>query len=166
VTKFDVGDRVVYPSQGAGTITERVTREVLGETHEYLRIVFARGNLDVLVPLTRSLEVGLRHTIEPDEVERLFDTIERADLKLPAQWPPRYRAEQEIIARGSAYELARLVGVLARRDVEKGLATTEREVYDAARALLASELSVVTAVALTDAEARLSAVIEERTRHA
>jgi CarD family transcriptional regulator len=166
VSNFNVGDRVVYPSQGAGTIAERVTREVLGRTHEYLRIVFARGDMDVLVPAERCLEVGLRHTIGGDEVERVFDTIERADLKLPAQWPPRHRAEQEIIARGSAYELARLIGVLALRDVDKGLASTERDIYEAARALLASELAVVTGASLGEAAARLGQVIEERIRHA
>ena len=156
----------MYPSQGAGTIAERVTREVLGRTTEYLRIVFARGDMDVLVPSARSLEVGLRHTIGLDEVDRVFDTIERADLKLPAQWPPRYRAEQEILARGSAYELARLIGVLANRDLDKGLAATEREVYEAARGLLASEVAVVSDVPLAEAAARLERMIEERIRHA
>jgi CarD family transcriptional regulator len=160
VITFEVGDRVVYPPQGAGTIADRVVREVLGATHEYLRIVFVRGEMDVLVPLARSQEVGLRHTIGADEVDRVFDALARADLRLPAQWPPRYRAEQEIIARGSAYELARLIGVLAQRDLDKGLAATERDVYDAAKGLLASELAVATEVSFTDASARLGSVIE------
>ena len=48
---FAIGDRVVYPSQGAGVVAETTTREVLGETDEYLKIVFVRGGLEVLIPL-------------------------------------------------------------------------------------------------------------------
>lgn len=159
---FEVGDRVVYPSQGAGVVQERTTREVLGERHEYLKVVFVKGDLEVLVPLRKGEEVGLRHTIGADEVERLFDALVKADLNLPLQWPPRYRAEQEILARGGAYELARLIGVLARREVEKGLAATEREVLDTAKSMLASELAVVEDLDLADAASRLDDLITER----
>ena len=159
---FEVGDRVVYPSQGAGVVQERTTREVLGERHEYLKVVFVKGDLEVLVPLRMGEEVGLRHTIGADEVERLFEALVKADLNLPLQWPPRYRAEQEILARGGAYELARLIGVLARRELEKGLAATEREVLDTAKAMLASELAVVGDLDLASAAHRLDDVIAER----
>lgn len=159
---FEVGDRVVYPSQGAGVVQERTTREVLGERHEYLKVVFVKGDLEVLVPLRMGEEVGLRHTIGADEVERLFDALAKADLNLPLQWPPRYRAEQEILARGGAYELARLIGVLARRELEKGLAATEREVLDTAKSMIASELAVVEELDLAAAARRLDDVIAER----
>lgn len=159
---FEVGDHVVYPSQGAGVVQERTTREVLGQTHEYLKIVFVRGNMEVLVPLLGGRDVGLRHTVEADEVERLFDAVAKGDLSLPAQWPPRFRAEQDILARGSAYELARLIGVLARRDLDKGLAATEREVLEHAMSMLASELAVVLGTDLDTAAARLQQVVDER----
>ncbi|MDF1524525.1 MAG: CarD family transcriptional regulator [Trueperaceae bacterium] len=159
---FEVGDHVVYPSQGAGVVQEHTTREVLGERHEYLKVVFVKGDMEVLVPLRMGEEVGLRHTIGADEVDRLLDALVTGDLNLPLQWPPRYRAEQEVLARGSAYELARLIGVLARRDVEKGLAATEREVLDTAKSMLASELAVVTDSDLAAATRRLDDVIAER----
>lgn len=156
---FDVGDRVVYPSQGAGKVEERTTRTILGEQHEYLKVVFIRGDMEVLVPLRKGEEVGLRHTVDAEEIPRLFEAIRQADLTLPAQWPPRYRAEQEILGGGSAYDLARLIGVLAKRDVEKGLAATEREVLDSAKLMLASELAVVQNTDLASAEAELLEVI-------
>lgn len=159
---FEVGDHVVYPSQGAGVVQERTTRVVLGETHDYLKIVFVRGDMEVLVPLKRGQEVGLRHTIGRDEVDRLLDAMVKGDLTLPTQWPPRYRAEQEILAGGSAYELARLIGVLARRDLDKGLAATEREVLENAKTMLASELAVVEGSTLDEAIDRIEAVVSER----
>ena len=156
---FDVGDHVVYPSQGAGVVEERTTRVVLGEKQEYLKVVFIRGDMEVLVPLRKGEEVGLRHTVGPDEIPRLFEAVREADLTLPAQWPPRFRAEQEILSTGSAYDLARLIGVLAKRDVEKGLAATEREVLDTARSMLASELAVVQQIDLQAAEEQLDEAV-------
>ncbi|HZW99414.1 MAG TPA: CarD family transcriptional regulator [Trueperaceae bacterium] len=156
---FKVGDHVVYPSQGAGVVQEKTTRVVLGESHEYLKVVFIRGDMEVLVPLKKGEEVGLRHTVESDEIGRLLEAIRSADLTLPNQWPPRFRAEQEILSTGSAYDLARLIGVLAKRDVEKGLAATEREVLENAKTMLASELAVVQDVALDEAERQLNEAI-------
>lgn len=159
---FDVGDHVVYPSQGAGVVEEKTTRAVLGETHEYLKIVFVRGNMEVLVPLRKGQEVGLRHTVDEEELAQLEATLLEADLNLPQQWPPRYRAEQEILASGSAYELAKLIGVLAKRDLEKGLAATEREVMENAKDMLASEFAVVADTDLRTAEERLDTLLRER----
>ncbi len=156
---FKVGDRVVYPSQGAGTVEEKTAREVLGETHEYLRISFIRGDMEVLVPLKKGQEVGLRLTVGEDEVERLHGEIASSDLSLPTQWPPRYRAEQDILSGGDAYELARLIGVLAERDLEKGLAATEREVMENAKIMLASEFAVVQGTTLTQASRSIEETI-------
>lgn len=159
---FQVGDHVVYPSQGAGVIQEKTTREVLGERQEYLKIVFVRGDMEVLVPLRKGQEVGLRHTVSAEEVSQVMDALVRGDLSLPNQWPPRYRAEQEILAGGSAYELARLIGVLSRRDLDKGLAATEREVLENAKSALASELAVVQQVSLEEAHQQIETVIAEK----
>ena len=160
---FRVGDHVVYPSQGAGVVEEKTTREVLGETHEYLKIVFVRGDMEVLVPLKKGQEVGIRHTIGADEIDQVRDALIRSDLSLPTQWPPRYRAEQDILASGSAYDLARLIGVLSQRDVEKGLAATEREILQNAKTMLASEFAVVQGISLGQASSQLEEIIRELT---
>lgn len=159
--KFNVGDLVVYPSQGAGVVQEIVTREVLGESHEYLKIVFARGDMEILVPILKGREVGLRKAVGRDELDQLEAALLQADLSLPQPWPPRYRAEQEILAVGDAYQLARLIGVLARRDLVKGLAATEREVMESAKSLLASEIAVVSGIDLKEGEERLANLLRE-----
>ena len=139
---FQVGDPVVYPPQGGGVVQEIVERTVLGEKQQYLKVVFVRGNMEVLVPLAKAMQVGLRRTMSAEEATRLAQQAEQ-DLDLPEQWPPRFRAEQEILARSDAFELSRLIGTLTRRDEARGLASTERDVLDNARALLASELAIV-----------------------
>lgn len=153
--KFKVGDAVVYPSQGAGIIEEITEREILGETQEYLKIVLNRGRMEILVPLKKGQEVGLRHCIGKDEVQNIYDSLRAADLKLPDSWPPRHRAELDILAAANPYELAKLAGVLAIRDVEKGLASTERDIAEKAKDMIASELAVVEDIKVDEARERL-----------
>ena len=148
---FRIGQPVVYPPQGAGVVEATTTRVVMGETKEYLKIAFLRGDMDMLVPISRERDVGLREAIGVDETDRLLDAIGRADLSLPNAWPPRHRAEQEILARGDAYTIARLIGTLDVRDGEKGLASTERDLLEHAKSLLASELAVVHGTSLDEA---------------
>ncbi|MEZ4606142.1 MAG: CarD family transcriptional regulator [Deinococcales bacterium] len=85
---FKVGDTVVYPTQGAGTVEELTKREVLGETRDYLRLSFVRGEMDVLVPLNKTTEVGLRHTFKLEDIDKLVTTLLAGEMKLPPQWPP------------------------------------------------------------------------------
>jgi CarD family transcriptional regulator len=82
-----------------------------------------------------------------------------ADLELPTQWPPRYRAEQEILASGQALMLAKLIGVLTRRDVERGLAGTERQVLETAKTMLASELALVQEISFDEALQQIEATV-------
>ena len=157
---FKVGDSVVYPSQGAGRVDEIATRVVLGESHEYLKISFVRGDMDVLVPLKKGQEVGLRHTITSGDLGPLWAAMTASDLALPVQWPPRYRAEQDILAVGDAFALARLIGTLAERDLEKGLAATERDMLEGAKQSLASELAVVQNMGFRDAQKQIEEKLE------
>ncbi|MHB1242687.1 MAG: CarD family transcriptional regulator, partial [Gaiellaceae bacterium] len=42
---FDVGDKVVYPHHGAGTVVKKEKREVLGQTREYLTIQILHNDM-------------------------------------------------------------------------------------------------------------------------
>ncbi|HLR46952.1 MAG TPA: CarD family transcriptional regulator [Deinococcales bacterium] len=148
---FQVGERVVYPPEGGGTIREIVEREVLGSLQKYLKVDFVRGDMTLLVPLDSALQVGLRRTLDSDGFQRLREHAETL-LDLPEQWPARHRTEQQILERCDAFELSRLIATLSVRDQERGLADTEREILETARALLASELAIVRGTDLGDAE--------------
>ncbi|MEJ2289073.1 MAG: hypothetical protein P8Y02_10605 [Deinococcales bacterium] len=52
--------------------------------------------------------------------------------------------------------------VLSKRDIEKGLAATEREVLESAKSMLTSELAVVQQLSLDEASAQLEAFVAER----
>ena len=47
---FEVGDKVVYPHHGAGTVVKKEVREVLGQKREYLTIKILHNDMTVNVP--------------------------------------------------------------------------------------------------------------------
>ena len=47
VSLFDVGDNVVYPHHGAGTVVSKETRTVLGQEREYLTIKILHNDMAV-----------------------------------------------------------------------------------------------------------------------
>ena len=55
---FDIGDKVVYPHHGAGTVVKKEKREVLGETREYLTIQILHNDMTVNVPCENAERVG------------------------------------------------------------------------------------------------------------
>jgi len=56
---YSVGDKIVYPMHGAGTIESIEEREILGETHRYYVLRFAVGGIKVMVPVQKVEEAGL-----------------------------------------------------------------------------------------------------------
>ena len=57
---FEVGDKVVYPHHGAGTVVKKEKREILGQTREYLTIKILHNDMTVNVPAENAEQVGLR----------------------------------------------------------------------------------------------------------
>ena len=66
---YKVGDKVVYPHHGAGTVVKKESREVLGEKREYLTIQILHNDMTVNVPAENAEAVGLRKVINEDTVK-------------------------------------------------------------------------------------------------
>ena len=86
---YKVGDKVVYPHHGAGTVVKKETREVLGEKREYLTIQILHNDMTVNVPAENAEAVGLRKVINVDSNILILVTI----LAHPDVWFSLARCE-------------------------------------------------------------------------
>ena len=71
---YKVGDKVVYPHHGAGTVVKRERRDVLGEKREYLTIKILHNDMTVNVPAENAERVGLRKVIDKRRSRRSSST--------------------------------------------------------------------------------------------
>jgi len=137
---YRVGDKVVYPHHGAGTVVKKEKRKVLGEEREYLTIQILHNDMTVNVPTENADKVGLRRVIGEKEVEVVLKALTGGSTEMPKNWNRRFKHNRDKMKTGDILELAEGVGNLSLRDHEKGLSTGEKQMFVKAKKILASEL--------------------------
>ncbi len=153
---FDVGDKVVYPHHGAAVIERKENKTVFGETHEYLVLKLAYGDLTLMVPIDKTDEVGLREVINDEEVEEVFAVLRKKEARMPTNWSRRYKNHVEKLKSGDIYQVAEVVRNLSIRDKDKGLSAGEKRMLSKARQILVSELTFAIGVSEEEAERKLN----------
>jgi CarD family transcriptional regulator len=143
---FEVGDKVVYPHHGAGTVVKKEKREILGQTREYLTIQILHNDMTVNVPVENAEQVGLRTVIDEDLVNMVVKALTGGSTEMPKNWNRRFKHNRDKMKTGDIFELAEVVKNLSLRDHEKGLSTGEKQMFVKAKKILASELMYAKAV--------------------
>jgi CarD family transcriptional regulator len=137
---YKVGDKVVYPHHGAGTVVKKESREVLGQKREYLTIKILHNDMTVNVPCENADKVGLRRVIDEEMVEKVLKALTGSGTVMPKNWNRRFKHNRDKMKTGDIFELAEVVRNLSLRDHEKGLSTGEKQMFVKAKKILASEL--------------------------
>jgi CarD family transcriptional regulator len=156
---FDVGDKVVYPHHGAGTIVSKDVKLVLGEQREYLTIKILHNEMTVNVPVDNAEKVGLRWVIDQEMVDVVVKVLLGGSTEMPKNWNRRFKHNRDKMKTGDILELAEVVRNLALRDHEKGLSTGEKQMYVKAKKILASELMYAKSLTEDEAHAWLEEVL-------
>ena len=136
---FNVGDKIVYPMHGAGTIDAIEEKDILGEKQSYY-IIKMPGEVKVMVPTNKAEQIGVRNVIGKEEAVKVFEILEENETEMSANWNKRYRDNMDKMKSGSIYEVADVVRNLSFKQKEKGLSTGEKKMLSNAKQILVSEL--------------------------
>ena len=156
---YKVGDKVVYPHHGAGTVVKKEQREVLGAKREYLTIKILHNDMTVNVPSENAEKVGLRKVIDEDMVAVVLKALTGGGTQMPKNWNRRFKHNRDKMKTGDILELAEVVRNLSLRDHEKGLSTGEKQMFVKAKKILASELMYAKAMDEEEAAEWLDGVL-------
>ncbi|MFA6000974.1 MAG: CarD family transcriptional regulator [Thermoleophilia bacterium] len=158
---YSVGDKVVYPHHGAGTVIKKEKRDVLGEKREYLTIQILHNDMTVMVPVDNADKAGLRKVIAKNDVEEVMAVLRQDETNMPKNWNRRFKHNREKIKTGDIFELAEVVRNLSIREAEKGLSTGEKQMFNRAKKILASELMYARGLDEDQADKFLDGVLKE-----
>ena len=136
---FNVGDKIVYPRHGAGTIESIEEKDILGEKHNYY-IIKMPGEVKVMVPTEKAEEVGVRNIINKEEAAKVMSVLGENETEMSQNWNKRYRDNMDKMKSGDIYEVADVVRNLSFKQKEKGLSTGEKKMLNNAKQILVSEL--------------------------
>ncbi|MHB0866460.1 MAG: CarD family transcriptional regulator [Thermoleophilia bacterium] len=158
---YEVGDKVVYPHHGAGTVVKKEKRDVLGQKREYLTIQILHNDMTVMVPVDSAGKAGLRKVIAKNDVSEVLAVLRQDETQMPKNWNRRFKHNREKLKTGDIFEVAEVVRNLSLREQEKGLSTGEKQMFNRAKKILASELMYARNIDETAADKFLDGVLKE-----
>jgi CarD family transcriptional regulator len=148
MTLFQVGEKVVYPNQGIGTI-ENISSRTFGTRFErfyLLRLTF----MTVMVPFSHVEEIGLRKITRNGEVSRVLAFLSEGTCHAKSDWKDRFKENSDKMRHGSLLQIAEVLKVLLFLQMDKPLSFREKKMLQHARHLLVTELSISRGLAEQD----------------
>ena len=136
---FNIGDKIVYPMHGAGTIDSIEEKDILGEKQAYY-ILKMPGEVKVMIPIDKAEQVGVRNIIDKNSADKVFNLLSQDETEMDKNWNKRYRDNMDKLKSGDIYEIADVVRNLSFKQKEKGLSTGEKKMLVNAKQILVSEL--------------------------
>ncbi len=150
---FQLGEKVIYPQYGLGTISEVTEKSVNGTSHSFYRLEFPVKQMEILVPVSRATENGLRKVMEQGEVDQLIKFITSSNsIPKPQQWHRWRKKTLEQMKSGDPMDIASIYCYLRSLEGKKGLSFTERKILMQVERMLISEISVAKQVSEEAAE--------------
>jgi CarD family transcriptional regulator len=88
---FQVGEKVVYPNHGVGTI-ENISTRAFGPQHERFYLLrLSYNSMTVMVPFSHVGDVGLRKLTKAAEISRVLTFLATGTCKSSADWKVRFK---------------------------------------------------------------------------
>src|SRR5881275_1094979 len=159
---FKVGQKVVYPNHGIGTIEQIEQKQIGTNSLPFYTLRLAATNSLVLVPVANASEVGLRTPISNGECEMLLKNLSD-DFSSPANdWKDRFKDFSEKMRTGDIFEVADVLKNLTFLSHIKPLSFREQRMLERSRYLVVSELAAV----CRQPECRIEPRVDQALEHA
>ena len=150
---FQLGEKVIYPQYGLGTISEVTQKAVNGTQHSFYRLEFPVKQMEILVPVLRATENGLRKVMNEDSVNDLIRFICTSSCATkPQQWHRWRKKTLEQMKTGDPMDIASIYCYLRTLEGKKGLSFTERKILMQVERMLISEVAVAKQISEEAAE--------------
>jgi CarD family transcriptional regulator len=155
---FNVGDKVIHPAYGAGTIVDIDEKQMEQERCNYYIIQLLGQAGTLMVPVARADQLGLRLPVEqPQEVLEVL-TSEPTDLS--SDHRKRQESINVDIRSGDVLKISEAVRDLAHRDRENSLTEADLKLYRKAQDFLAGELALSQNIQVEQALKQVRSVLE------
>jgi CarD family transcriptional regulator len=139
---FQVGEKVVYPNQGIGTIENISTRAFGSTVEQFYLLKLMYSSMTVMVPFSHVGDIGLRKITRNGELARVLAFLADGNGACTQDWKNRFKENSERMRVGGLLQVAEVLKGLLLLQREKPLSFREKKMLDRARHMLISELSI------------------------
>jgi CarD family transcriptional regulator len=156
---FRVGDKAVYPAHGVGEILSIEKRDMMGKAIEVYVMRILDRDMTILIPVSKSKDVGLRQVMGHEEVDAVFLVLrQRRRVSDNQTWNRRFREYSDKIRTGSAVEIAHVLRDLYLLRSGKSLSYGEKRMLNTAMELLSQEIAVARGQKASQAQEQILSV--------
>ena len=139
---FQVGEKVVYPNHGVGTIENISTRSFGSQFERFYLLRLTYKSMTVMVPFSHVGDVGLRKVTKAGEIARVLLFLAAGTTKCNGDWKNRFKENSEKMRVGGLLETAEVLKMLLVLQADKPLSFREKKMLDRARHMLITEISI------------------------
>src|ERR1017187_1662450 len=110
---FQVGEKVVYPNHGVGTIENISSRSFGVQWERFYLLRLGYNSLTVMVPFSHVEQVGLRKITRNGEIAKMLTFLACGECHCSADWKDRFKENSAKMQSGSLLEVAEVLKTLA-----------------------------------------------------
>jgi CarD family transcriptional regulator len=158
---FQVGEKVVYPNHGVGTI-ENISLRAFGTQQERFYLLrLSPNSMTVMVPFSHVNEVGLRKVTKTSEINRVLTYLSAGRPCCAHDWKDRFKENSDKMRGGSLLEIAEVFKSLLIIQLGKPLSFREKKMLERARSMLVLETSIAKSVPEKDAISLITKALDK-----
>ena len=148
---FQVGEKVVYPNHGVGTIENISLRSFGAQQERFYLLRLVPNSLTVMVPFSHVGDLGLRKVTKCSEITRVLTYLASGHPCCAQDWKDRFKENSDRMKGGSLLEIAEVFKALLIIQSAKPLSFREKKMLERARSMLILETSVARSVSEPEA---------------
>ncbi|MFC2030661.1 CarD family transcriptional regulator [Chloroflexota bacterium] len=157
--QFSVGDKVVHPGHGPGSIAGIESRELMDGPKRYYVIDIPGQGLRVHVPVGKADEAGVRLAISQSRLPQVLSMLRGKPHLLPKDFRERQERILGQLKTGRVMQLAKVVRDLTWHRERAHLTRTDSGHLKQGRDLLAAEMALVSGDDVSDASKLIQSTV-------
>ncbi len=160
--RFKVGDKIIYPNQGVGTIKDIAVKKLGGSTNiEFYIVRLNDSESNVMIPVDNAESVGLRSLSNEKVVGELYNILKKEEGVPSTDWKARYKSNAERMSTGDIREVTCVMKNLFFLNQQKDLSFREKKMLERAMQLVVSEIAIVEDLSFEDVGQKLESILLE-----
>lgn len=137
-----IGDKVFYPSFGAGTVIGTEEKEVYGDINKYY-IIKLTNEIITMVPVDTRKSKGIRACISEEKCVKALEELKKPYNHLPYKWLDRYKIYTKVIKEGDFKNMWNTLRDILGLKKTKKLSKSEEKFFQEILNFTSDEISIV-----------------------
>lgn len=158
--QFEIGQLVVYPAHGIGTVEGTETKDINGFEQKFVVISFERDKMTIRLPLNKNINNKIRRLCTKEAMAQAIEHLKTPTKIKKIVWSRRAHEYEAKINSGDPVCIAQVVRELHRTATQPEHSYSERQLYQAALDRLVREYAAVENLKEEEAMQELEKVLE------